>query len=90
MAYYELALMGAPTDEQVVALEIQISQIIEAFGLHLNDEVGWSVRTPNFDPLPGTAAAAVFIGKKALGLTVSLASGPGKRQTRRWPLPLRR
>ena len=62
MSFYELALMGIPTDKQVDELEQNVSQILEPFGLHLRDEVGWSVRSTDFDPPPGTAAAVVFFG----------------------------
>lgn len=73
MALYELAVMGAPSDAQVSELRACISGIVEAFGLQLNNEVGWLVRPVEFEPAQRTPGAAVFFG--AAG--VSDAGVPG-------------
>jgi hypothetical protein len=62
MALYELAIMGAPSDAQVSELTASISGIIEAFGLHINNEVDWFVRPAKFAPAQRTPGAAVFFG----------------------------
>jgi len=60
MALYELALMGAPSSDQVDALKTCITEIIEPFDLHLGTEVDWKVRPVVFAPSPGTLAAVAF------------------------------
>lgn len=62
MALYELAVMGAPTEGQVGELRTHVARIVEAFGLRLGEEVGWSERPANFTPLQRSPAAAVFFG----------------------------
>jgi hypothetical protein len=101
MSFYELALMGMPTDEQVDELEQNISQIIAPFGLRLRDGVGWSVRSTDFDPPPGTAAAVAFFGGTGVSETglakvlrkaipvVPIASASG-RISAEIPTPLQR
>jgi TIR domain len=62
MALYELALMGAPSAEQSRELEQQLSQLIRPFGLHLGQEVGWSICPAEFEPPNKTSAAVAFVG----------------------------
>lgn len=62
MALYELALMGAPSNEQIDELAQYLSQVIEPFGLHLGHEVGWSICSTDFDPPQKTPAAVAFFG----------------------------
>ena len=62
MSLYELALMGAPSDEQVRELAHCLSSAINPFGLRLGEEVGWSIRPTRFDPSQTTAAAVAFFG----------------------------
>lgn len=65
MAYlYELAVLGAPSDEQINQLEQLVSQSLLHFSLHLNQEVAWFVRPEAFNPQQQRAAAAVFFGGK--------------------------
>jgi TIR domain len=59
---YELAVMGAPSDEQVWELEQLVSQALLLFGLRLNQEVAWLIRPDGFDPQQQRSAAAVFFG----------------------------
>lgn len=59
---YELAILGAPTDAQVTALENELRPAVEAFGLRLGVEVAWGVRPENFAPSKRTSAAAAFFG----------------------------
>ena len=62
MALYELALMGAPTDEQIREMAECLSSAIDPFGLRLGEEVGWSIRSTRFDPSQTTASAVAFFG----------------------------
>jgi hypothetical protein len=57
---YELAVLGAPTEEQVRDLEALVSKAVRAFGLTLGDEVAWRIRPESFNPTQRTTAAAVF------------------------------
>lgn len=69
---YELAVLGVPTDTQVEALEAVLAPAVSAFGLHLGEEVAWSIRPVNFDPkLRNSAAAAFFGGAGAIGMDVA-------------------
>ena len=61
---YELAILGAPSDEQVSELEQLVSQAVLHFGLRLNEEVAWLVRPEAFNPEQQRVAAAVFFGGK--------------------------
>lgn len=61
---YELAILGAPSDEQVSELEQLVSQAVVHFGLRLRQEVAWLVRPEAFNPEQQRAAAAVFFGGK--------------------------
>jgi len=62
MTLYELAVMGAPSDVQIDELRAHVSDIVEAFGLRLDREVGWIVRSAKFEPAQKTPGAAVFFG----------------------------
>lgn len=65
MAYlYELAVLGAPSEEQINQLEQLVSQSLLHFNLHLNQEVAWFVRPEAFNPPQQRAAAAVYFGGK--------------------------
>jgi hypothetical protein len=78
MALYELALMGAPTYEQIDELGQHLSQVVERFGLHLGQEVGWSICPADFNPSQRTAAAVAFfggVGVSEVGLTAVLRKG---------------
>lgn len=69
---YELAVLGAPTDAQVEALEAELKPAVAAFGLHLSEEVAWSIRPANFQPNPrNSAAVAFFGGADTIGMDVS-------------------
>jgi hypothetical protein len=59
---YELAVLGAPTEDQITELEGLVSQALRLFGLRLNQEVAWLIRPETFDPEQQRAAAAVFFG----------------------------
>jgi hypothetical protein len=63
MALYELALMGAPSNEQVSEVAQCLSTAIEPFGLRLGEEVGWTIRPTEFNPSQKTAAAVAFFGE---------------------------
>jgi hypothetical protein len=78
MALYELALMGAPSDDQKEALTKCLSQLIEPFGLHLGQEVAWSIGSGDFKPSQNTAAAVAFfggVGASEAGLGAVLRNG---------------
>lgn len=61
---YELAVLGAPTAEQVTELQQLISKALQPFGLRLGEEVAWRIRPDTFTPDQRNAAAAVFFGGK--------------------------
>jgi len=61
---YELAILGAPSDQQVSELEQLVSQAVVPFGLRLRQEVAWLVRPEAFNPEQQRTAAAVFFGGK--------------------------
>jgi hypothetical protein len=70
---YELALMGAPTDDQVAALSGEVESAVSAFGLRLGVDVGLNIRPLTFAPSNRTSAAAAFFGSEiASGMDVSL------------------
>lgn len=62
MALYELALMGAPSNDQINALKEYITDVLEPFGLHLGSEVSWNVLPANFSPSSKTSSAVAFFG----------------------------
>ena len=69
---YELAVLGAPSDAQVAALEAEIRPAVEAFGLRLGVEVAWNVRPSAFVPSNHVSAAAAFFGaENATGVDVT-------------------
>lgn len=59
---YELALLGAPTDQQSAELREHISCALSAFELELGRDVGWQVGQNEFRPNDQFAAAAVYFG----------------------------
>lgn len=59
---YEFAILGVPTDAQVDELQTIVAQAIEPFGLRLDHEVAWLVRTDIFNPDQHNASASVFFG----------------------------
>jgi hypothetical protein len=63
MRLYELALMGAPSDSQISAVEACISEVINPFGLSLKAEVGWTVGSAGFHPSQKVPAAVAFFGE---------------------------
>jgi hypothetical protein len=62
MVLYKVALMGAPSNAQIDALEQHISQAIEPFGLKLGDEFSLSISPTIFNPEGTTSAAVIFFG----------------------------
>jgi hypothetical protein len=63
MKLYELALIGAPTDVQSIAVEKCLSDVLNTFGLSLRADVGWSICPTTFEPSQMTSAAVAFFGK---------------------------
>lgn len=61
-ALYELAVLGVPTAGQLAELEAIVANAVQAFGLRLGQEVGWSVCPVVFQPSQRNAAAVVFFG----------------------------
>lgn len=59
---YQLAVLGAPSDEQVRELEQIVEQAVRPFGLRLGHEVGWEIRPAAFNPDQQKSSAAVFYG----------------------------
>jgi hypothetical protein len=61
-ALYQLAVLGAPSDEQANELEQIVAQAVQLFGLRLGHEVGWEIRPTAFNPDQQKSSAAVFYG----------------------------
>ncbi len=59
---YQLAVLGAPTDEQLTQLEQIIAPAVQQFGLRLGHEVGWEVCPAAFKPDQQKSSAVVFYG----------------------------
>ncbi len=75
---YELAIMGAPSEDQIAELRTYTSQVVELFGLRLGDEVSWSIRPGDFRPAQKTPAAVAFFGAAGVseaGVNTLLRSG---------------
>jgi hypothetical protein len=63
MRLYELALMGAPSGDQISAVEACISEVISSYGLSLGTEVGWTAGATTFHPPQKVPAAVAFLGE---------------------------
>lgn len=61
-AIYNLAVLGAPSEAQVQALEAALAPAVAAFGMTLGDQVAWSVCPATFEPSNKSSSAAVFFG----------------------------
>lgn len=59
---YELALLGAPSADQVTEIQEVVVAVISHFHLRLGKEVTWLIRPPEFIPSQRNAAAALFFG----------------------------
>lgn len=59
---YELAVLGCPSEAHLADLKRAVSAAVKNFGLHLGQDVGWSVKPSEFQPNPQSASAAVFFG----------------------------
>lgn len=59
---YHLAVLGAPTEEQVTQLQAIVAAAVQLFGLRLGHEVGWEVRPAAFEPDQQKSSAVVFFG----------------------------
>lgn len=59
---YQLAVLGAPSDEQADELEQIVAEAVQLFGLRLGHEVGWEVRLAAFNPDQQKSSAAAFYG----------------------------
>lgn len=62
MALYELAILGAPTEEQVNALKRRLDAATDQFKLRIGDDVSLAIQPAEFRPNERVAAAAVFFG----------------------------
>jgi hypothetical protein len=72
-AAYELALLGAPSAEQVAEIQDIVVEIISHFDLSLGKELTWLVRPPDFTPSQRNAAAAIFFGGPGTALPAGIA-----------------
>lgn len=61
---YELALLGAPSEQQICDLKKYVSESIEPFGLQIGKEVGWVIHPESFNTNQQRSSAAVFFGQK--------------------------
>ena len=62
--FYELVVLGAPSEEQVSELKQLISKALKPFGLRLGQEVAWKYRPNIIQPKQQYATAVVFFGGK--------------------------
>jgi hypothetical protein len=70
---YELALLGAPSDDQAAQVAAVVSRIISAFGLNLGSDVTLEIRPVAFGPDPKRSAATAFFG--GTGVPLGAADG---------------
>jgi hypothetical protein len=59
---YEFAVLGSPSDAQIVELETIVKKAVVQFGLRFGHEISWLVRPATFNPDPKKAAVAAFFG----------------------------
>ncbi|ARS53532.1 toll/interleukin-1 receptor domain-containing protein [Kushneria konosiri] len=59
---YHLAIIGAPSAEQIFELETAVTDAVSGFGLTLGQEIGWEVAPADFAPYQRRSSAAVFFG----------------------------
>lgn len=59
---YHLAVLGAPSAEQISELETAVADAVSRFGLKLSQEIGWEVVPADFTPHQQRSAAVVFFG----------------------------
>ena len=59
---YQLAVLGAPSAEQLSELETAVADAVFMFGLRLGQEIGWEVVPAAFTPHQQRSAAVVFFG----------------------------
>ena len=65
MALYEIAILGAPTNEQVDSLKQHLAEAADQFKLKLGDDISIVIHPHEFRPNAHVAAAAVFFGGTA-------------------------
>lgn len=59
---YQLAVLGAPSTEQLSELETAVADAVFMFGLRLGQEISWEVVPAVFTPHQQRSAAIVFFG----------------------------
>lgn len=64
MALYELAILGAPTEDQVNALKQRFEVAADQFKLRIGEDISLAIQPAEFRPNQRVAAAAVFFGGK--------------------------
>lgn len=64
MALYELAILGAPTEDQVSALTQRFEVAAHQFKLRIGEDISLAIQPAEFKPNQRVAAAAVFFGGK--------------------------
>lgn len=62
MPFYEIAVLGEPSDDQIEALRLEIEKVVGAFGLRLGVDVAWLVKPPTFVPPQRQSSVGVFFG----------------------------
>ncbi len=62
MALYELAILGAPSEDQVNALKKRLAIAADQFKLRIGDDISLVILPAEFRPNNRVAAAAVFFG----------------------------
>lgn len=66
MALYELAILGAPTEDQVTALKQRFEVAANQFKLRISEGISLAIQPAEFKPNKRVAAAAVFFGGPAV------------------------
>lgn len=66
MALYELAILGAPTEDQVNALKQRFKVAADQFNLRVDEDISLVIQPTEFKPNKRVAAAAVFFGGTAV------------------------
>ncbi len=59
---YHLAVLGAPSAEQISELEMAVTDAVSRFGLRLGQEIGWEIVPADFTPHQQRSSAVVFFG----------------------------
>lgn len=64
---YEIIILGAPTDEQITALQSGVQKAVAAFGLVVGEHIGWNVCPEDVSGASdNVATVAAFFGREGV------------------------